>query len=89
MYIEKLLENKKGVILVGMPNTGEILAAASAPDYSPDLFTGMMTENKWKSIKDNPDTPLINRYIQGTYIPRINCENDFTNCYFKIWKFRY
>ena len=69
MYIEELLENKKGIILVGMPQTGEILAAASAPDYAPDLFTGMMTENKWRSIKDNPNTPLINRYIQGTYIP--------------------
>ena len=47
MYVEKLLVNKKGVILVGMPQSGEILAAASAPDYAPDLFTGMMTENKW------------------------------------------
>ncbi len=69
MFIEKLLSDKKGVILVGMPETGEILAAASAPDYSPDLFTGMMTEAKWRSIKDDPSTPLINRYIQGTYIP--------------------
>ena len=69
MFIEKLLDDRKGVILVGMPQTGEILAAASAPDYAPDLFTGMMTETKWKTIKDNPDTPLINRYIQGTYIP--------------------
>ena len=69
MFIEKLLDDRKGVILVGMPQTGEILAAASAPDYAPDLFTGMMTETKWKTIKDNPDKPLINRYIQGTYIP--------------------
>jgi Cell division protein FtsI/penicillin-binding protein 2 len=52
-----------------MPQTGELLAAASAPDYSPDLFTGMMTESRWRSVKDNPNTPLINRYIQGTYIP--------------------
>ncbi len=69
MYIEKLLENKKGVILVGMPQTGQILAAASAPDYAPDLFTGMMSETKWKTIKDDPHTPLVNRYTQGTYIP--------------------
>ncbi len=69
MYIEKLLKNKKGVILVGMPQTGQILAAASAPDYAPDLFTGMMSETKWKTIKDDPHTPLVNRYTQGTYIP--------------------
>ena len=69
IYIEKLLDNRKGVVLVGMPQTGQILAAASAPDYTPDLFTGMMTEAKWKSVKNDPNTPLINRYIQGTYIP--------------------
>ena len=70
MYIEKIIkEINKGVILVGMPNTGEILAAASVPDYAPDLFTGMMTENKWKSIKENPDTPLVNRYIKEHTFP--------------------
>ena len=69
IFIEKLLENKRGAVLVGMPYSGEILAAASAPDYSPDLFTGMMSKSKWKSVKDNPDTPLINRYTQGNYIP--------------------
>ncbi len=69
IFIEGLLKNYKGVILVGMPETGEILAAASAPDYAPDLFTGLMTETKWKSIKDDSNNPLVNRYIQGTYIP--------------------
>jgi len=69
IFIEKLLENRRGVILVGKPETGGILAAASAPDYSPDLFTGLMTKSEWRSIKEDPNTPLINRYIQGKYIP--------------------
>ena len=69
MHCEKLMEGKKGVILVGEPNSGGILAAISSPDYSPDFFTGLITEVEWNSIKSNPDKPLINRYIQGTYIP--------------------
>ena len=69
LFIEKLMDNRKGVILIGKPETGGILAATSSPDYSPDLFTGLMTESEWKNIKDDPNTPLINRYIQGTYIP--------------------
>ena len=69
LFIEKLMDNRKGVILIGKPETGGILAATSSPDYSPDLFTGLMTESAWKNIKDDPNTPLINRYIQGTYIP--------------------
>ena len=69
LFIEKLMDNRKGVLLIGKPETGGILAATSSPDYSPDLFTGLTTESEWKNIKDDPNTPLINRYIQGTYIP--------------------
>ena len=69
MYCEKLMADKKGVIIVGEPLTGGILAAISSPDYPPDFFTGLITESDWKKIKNNPDKPLINRYIQGTYIP--------------------
>ncbi len=69
MHCEKLMEGKKGVILVGEPLTGGILAAISSPDYPPDFFTGLITESDWNKIKTNPDKPLINRYIQGTYIP--------------------
>ena len=69
IFIEELMVDRKGVILVGKPKTGGILAATSAPGYSPDLFTGLMKESVWDNIKNDPDTPLINRYIQGTYIP--------------------
>ncbi len=69
MHCEKLMDGKKGVILVGEPLTGGILAAISSPDYSPDFFTGKITESSWNKIKNNPDKPLINRYIQGNYIP--------------------
>ena len=69
MYCEKLMENKKGVILVGQPEFGGILAAVSSPDYPPDFFTGLITESDWENIKNNPDKPLMNRYLQGKYIP--------------------
>lgn len=69
MHCERLMEDKKGVILVGEPLSGAILAAISSPDYSPDFFTGLITESDWNKIKNDPNTPLINRYLQGTYIP--------------------
>ena len=69
LFIENLMDGKKGVILVSNANSGGILGAASAPDYPPDLFTGLMTNADWKIIKEDPNTPLINRYIQGQYIP--------------------
>ena len=69
MHCEKLMKDKRGVILVGEPLTGGILAAISSPDYPPDFFTGLITESEWNNLKTNPDKPLINRYIQGKYIP--------------------
>ena len=69
MHCEKLMEDKKGVILVGEPLSGAILAAISSPDYPPDFFTGLITESDWNKIKNDPNKPLINRYLQGTYIP--------------------
>ena len=59
----------RGVILVGIPETGEILGAVSAPDFKPDLFTGLMLEDEWQNILKHPDKPLINRFSQGLYPP--------------------
>ena len=69
LFCEELMRDMKGSILVGDPLTGGVLAAISAPDYAPDFFTGLITEFDWNSMKSDPDKPLINRYVQGTYIP--------------------
>jgi len=63
------MEGSRGVILVGIPETGEILGAVSAPDFKPDLFTGLMLEDEWQNILKHPDKPLINRFSQGLYPP--------------------
>ena len=67
--VENLMKNKKGVILVGIAKSGEILAAVSSPDFRPDLFTGRMSENEWQNVLFHPDKPLINRFNQGLYPP--------------------
>ena len=67
--VENLMKNKKGVILVGIAKSGEILAAVSSPDFRPDLFTGRMSENEWKNVLFHPEKPLINRFNQGLYPP--------------------
>ena len=67
--LENLMEGSRGVILVGIPETGEILGAVSAPDFKPDLFTGLMLEQDWQNILKHPDKPLINRFNQGLYPP--------------------
>ena len=67
--LETLIEGNRGVILVGIPETGEILGAVSAPDFEPDLFTGLMLEKDWNKVLYHPGKPLINRFNQGLYPP--------------------
>jgi penicillin-binding protein 2 len=67
--LEEIMMGKKGVIIVGNPSTGEIIGAVSAPDFEPDLFTGLMLEKDWEKVLRDPDKPLINRMIQGLYPP--------------------
>ena len=50
------MKNKKGVILVGTVLDLEkcFLAAASSPDFEPDLFTGRMSVHEWQIFRFLP-----------------------------------
>ena len=71
--LQALLENefndKKGTAIVSNPRTGGILAYVSAPDYKPDLFTGMISSKDWKTVIADSNRPLLNRVTNGTYPP--------------------
>lgn len=66
---DKLLENRKGAIVALDPANGEVLAIASSPKYDPNIFIGGVTVRKWKKLINDPDSPLLNRAIQGQYPP--------------------
>ncbi len=65
--------SKRGVIVVMDPNNGEILAMASYPTYDPNLFSQRISSKEgraeYATLKADPQTPLINRAIQGRYPP--------------------
>ena len=67
--IEKEFRGKKGVGIVSDPRTGGILAYVSAPDYKPDLFTGLISNSDWQEVISDPNRPLLNRVANGTYPP--------------------
>ena len=71
--LQELLENelkgKRGVGIVSSPKTGGILAYVSSPDYTPDLFTGLVSNMDWESIIADTNRPLLNRVANGTYPP--------------------
>lgn len=68
-FIEDLMVDKRGCVIVGEPTTGEILSFVNSPSYSPDLFTGITLSNEWNQILNDPDKPLLNRITRGLYPP--------------------
>ncbi len=64
---------KRGTISAMDPNTGEMLAMASAPSFDPNIFVrGSSTPEGRSAIAaywQDPKRPLYNRAIQGRYPP--------------------
>jgi penicillin-binding protein 2 len=78
--IQKLAEEQtntmpagRGVIVFADPNNGEILALVSHPAYDPNVFSLRAKTEEGKDeilhLQEDPDKPLFNRVIQGTYPP--------------------
>ncbi len=59
----------RGAIIAMDPRNGEILALASAPEFDPNEFVSVMTNEEYASLVNDPENPFINRAIQGTYPP--------------------
>jgi penicillin-binding protein A len=61
---QDVLTGHQGAVVALDPSTGAVIAAASAPSYSPaDL------EQDWKQLSRDPSLPLFSRGTQGLYPP--------------------
>ena len=67
--IEDLFRGKKGAAICMMPQSGEVLAFVSAPDYDLNSFAGPVPIELWERWNSDPERPLLNRGIQGLYPP--------------------
>lgn len=62
----------KGSVVAIEPSTGKILAMVSSPSYDPNLLAthDMAAQTQaWQRLRDDPDSPLLNRAISETYPP--------------------
>ncbi|HET7328819.1 MAG TPA: penicillin-binding protein 2 [Nocardioidaceae bacterium] len=67
-----LPEQAKGAVVALRPDTGEVLAMVSMPDYDPNVLAShdfAATADAWKRLTSNPAEPLVNRAIQQRYPP--------------------
>ncbi|MGW1835588.1 peptidoglycan D,D-transpeptidase FtsI family protein [Streptomyces sp. BBFR2] len=67
------LGDKKGAVAALNPETGAILALATAPSYDPSTFAGMSDKDSeaYNALlkENNPDDPTLNRALRQTYPP--------------------
>lgn len=51
------------------PGSGKILALLSLPSFDPNVFSQNESDNAISEILSNPNSPILNRVIGGTYPP--------------------
>ncbi|MBC8043463.1 MAG: penicillin-binding protein 2 [Rhizobacter sp.] len=60
---------KSGAIVAMNPQSGEVLALVSKPDYDPNVLSGFISGNVWGELVMSPQKPLFNRAVQTRYPP--------------------
>jgi penicillin-binding protein 2 len=66
---EEAFQEKTGALIAMDPKSGRVLAMVSKPSFDPDIFAGNISPEEWKSLVENPFSPLQNKGIQGQYPP--------------------
>jgi len=67
--IETWFGEERGALVAIEPATGEVLSFVSMPSFDPNLFVDGIDTASWKALNEDPDTPLLNRPLRGTYPP--------------------
>jgi penicillin-binding protein 2 len=66
---ESLFEKRRGALVAIEPATGEVLAMVSRPGFDPNLFVEGIDPASWQALNENPDKPMLDRALRGTYAP--------------------
>ncbi len=70
MYVEKLMNHKRGGVVAIEPATGEILTLVSMPTYDPNLLVGRKRSlNSTLLFNDTIKKPMLDRSLQAQYPP--------------------
>jgi len=63
------LGEQRGAVVALDPRTGGVLALVSKPGFDGNLFVNGISASDYAALRDSPDTPLLNRAVQGQYPP--------------------
>ncbi len=68
-YVASLFGEDSGAIIVMNAKNGEILAAASFPEYDLNKFVNGISKDEWSVLANSLDHPFTNKLVNGLYPP--------------------
>jgi penicillin-binding protein 2 len=66
---EEAFAGRRGGVVAIDPTSGDILVFASLPSFDPNGFARGISRSDYLALTENPDQPLFNRVLRGTYPP--------------------
>ena len=63
------LGDRRGSVIAIEPESGEVLAFVSNPVYDPNKFVNGIDHRSYNALRDDINTPLVNRALSGRYAP--------------------
>ena len=64
---EEALGDHRGAVVAIDPSNGDVLALVSKPGFDPTLFARGIRRDEYGELVNDPDKPLLNRALRGTY----------------------
>jgi penicillin-binding protein 2 len=64
---EAAFGDRRGALIAIEPKSGDVLAFVSKPTFDPNLFVDGIDPKSWDELNNDPDKPLLNRALRGTY----------------------
>ena len=69
----------RGAVVALRPETGDVLAFVSTPDYDPNLFASGFGLHSYDELRTSPDKPLLNRALIWTLCARVDHQTHLGN----------
>ena len=66
---EQAMAGRRGAVVALDPWTGDALVLASLPTFDPNKFARGISTVDYQALTGDPDQPLYNRVLRGTYPP--------------------
>ena len=66
---EEAMAGRRGAVVAIDPSNGDVLVLASLPSFDPNGFARGISRREYLALTEDPDQPLFNRVLRGTYPP--------------------